>query len=244
MIYRSNLTCPDLQPFFRHTHCRVMGHSQGHDVLSDFTDKSVEDPVFGIYKNCGFWTHDEAAILYNVARAIGGEWLDIGGLTGWTAAHEAAAGCRVTAVDTMYSVPDFRARAEENLTLAGNMKRWKIVDLGKGTTAPQPDEVTLWTGTSNEFFTRDLRTFDGIVIDGDHSPPCPLQDAINAATRIKPGGVILFHDAIGEPVKEGYRYLQGLGWKLRIYKTPHVVALCYQDPFVPPEHISDPRVRV
>ena len=230
MIYRSNLTCPDLQPFFQHTHCRVMGHSQGHDVLSDFTDKALDDPVFGIYKQCGFWTHDEAAILYNVARAIGGDWLDIGGLTGWTAAHEAAAGCTVTAIDTMYSVPDFQARTRENLLNVG------IAGFAR--------DIELQSGTSNEFFTRDLRTLDGIVIDGDHSPPCPLQDAINASTRIKPGGVILFHDAIGEPVKEGYRYLQGLGWKLRIYKTPHVVALCYRDPFVPPEHIPDPRVRI
>ena len=233
MIYHSNLAAPDLQPFFRHTVCRVMGHSMGHDVLSDFADKPIDDLVFGIYKQCGFWTHDEAAILFNVARIIGGDWLDIGGLTGWTAAHEAAAGCTVTAVDTMYNVLPFLYRAADNLKAAGYVNQPGCID-----------RVTLWPGTSNEFFVRDLRIFDGIVIDGDHSPPCPLQDAINASVRIKPSGVILFHDAIGEPVKVGYRYLQGLGWKLKLYRTPHVVALCYRDPFVPPDHVPDPRVRI
>lgn len=227
MIYRSNLTVPDLQQFFRHTHCRVMGHSQGHDVLSDFTDKSLDDPVFGIYKQCGFWTHDEAAILYNVVESLGGDWLDIGGLTGWTSAHEAVACHHVTAVDTMYSVHDFKYRAIENLDAAGCL-----------------DRVKLWAGTSSDFFAQNDSLFHGIVIDGDHCSPCPLNDAIAAEKAIRVGGVILFHDAIGEPVKQGYRYLQTLGWKLRIYKTPHIVALCYRDPFVPPEHTPDPRVKI
>ncbi len=70
MIYRSNLSAPDLQTCFRHVASRPMPHSQGHDVTTHFSDKADDDPVFGIYKQCGFWTHDEAAILYNVANKI------------------------------------------------------------------------------------------------------------------------------------------------------------------------------
>ena len=104
MIYRSNLTAPDLQPHFRHAVCRVMGHSQSHDVLSDFSDKTDNDPVCGPFKSCGALTHDEAAILYNIARQVGGTWLDIGGLTGWSACHMAAAGCKVYSVEDRKSV--------------------------------------------------------------------------------------------------------------------------------------------
>lgn len=226
MIYRSNLKCPDLQPYFKHTVCRVMSHSQGHDVLSDFADRADNDSVFGIFKQAGFWTHDEAAILYNVAHAVGGYWLDIGGLTGWTAAHMAMAGCRVTSVDPMYQIRGFRVRASENVNNAGYSQN-----------------VDLFPWGSNEYFaTEPGRSFDGIVIDGEHSSPYPLQDAINACTRIKDNGVILFHDATHTSVQDGYKYLESLGWKVKIYRTPHLVALCYRDGFVPPEHVPDPNL--
>lgn len=41
MIYRSNLICPDLTPHFKHLVSRPMPHSFGHDVPSDWADKSV-----------------------------------------------------------------------------------------------------------------------------------------------------------------------------------------------------------
>jgi hypothetical protein len=69
MIYRSNLEAPDLTPHFKHLVSRPMPHSFGHDVPSDWGDKADDDPVFGLYKKCGMWTHDEAAILFNVAAA-------------------------------------------------------------------------------------------------------------------------------------------------------------------------------
>lgn len=225
MIYRSNLTAPDLQPHFRHVVCRVMGHSQGHDVLSDFADKPENHPVFGVYRACGFVTHDEAAILFNVAQKIGGTWLDIGGLTGWSACHMAAAGCKVYSVDPMYANPQFRARAEENIAAAG---------FG--------DRISLWACTSAEFFAKTRRSFDGILIDGEHSAPYPMQDAENALRRVAPGGVVLFHDALMYQVRKAYHALGNAGWKTQTYKTPHGVALCHRNGFEPPLHVPDPRV--
>jgi len=78
MIYKSNLEAPDLSRFFKHLTVSPMAHSFGHDVPRDWADKSDDDPVFGIWKRCGFWTHDEAAILYNVAQRVNGFWLDMG----------------------------------------------------------------------------------------------------------------------------------------------------------------------
>lgn len=227
MIYRSNLSAPDLQPAFKHAHCRPMGHSMGHDVLSDFADRPVGDSLLGLYKNCGFWTHDEAAILFNIANQVQGDWLDIGAHTGWTAAHQAAAGCKVTAVDNMLPVPEFAARFHENLTFMPGMA------------------IKPFAGTSNEFFAQlgpSCRGFDGVVIDGDHCHPCPMQDAENARQYLTDDGVVLFHDFIGRPVREGVEYLMKAGFKCRVYWTPHMVACCWRgdlNPFDPPDHVRD-----
>jgi predicted O-methyltransferase YrrM len=227
VIYRSNLTAPDLEPFFKYTSRQVKPHSQGHDILYDFADKADDDPVFGPYKQCGFFTHDEAAILYNIAKQVGGSWLDIGGLTGWTAAHMAEAGCAVLSIDPMYKVEKFANRAVQNLC-----------------TARLAENVT-WVGeTSNTFFKRVKIKFDGIVIDGDHTHPRPLQDAINATERIKEGGVIVLHDTIYPGPQKAVYWLTGGGWYSKVYKTPHRLTLCHSANFVPPDHIPDPEVHV
>lgn len=228
MIYRSNLTAPDLQPFFKHLHCRPMGHSMGHDVLSDFADRPAGDKLLGLYKNCGFWTHDEAAILFNIARSLQGSWLDIGCHTGWTAAHIAMAGCRTSAVDPMLPVEEFRDRALENLSELGDAQH----------------HIFLYPQRSNEFFAGQGKTerFAGVVIDGDHCSPCPLQDARNAEARLNETGFILFHDFIGRPVREGVEYLRARGFNCRVYWTPHMIACCRRGDVQPPDHVRDPRI--
>jgi len=208
---------PDLRSYFKYAEWRPMGHSKGVLIGSDFKDKSTDDPVFGPFKNCGFWTVDEVKILFAAARAVKGYWLELGGLTGWSAAHLAMAGCHVASLDPMYAVPEFRARAAENLSECGCFHR-----------------VGLWTGTSDELFTRSFRAFNGIVIDGEHAGLQPLKDATNASTRIAPGGVILFHDANKDSSRRGYEYLEHAGWKTKFYVGPHGVALCYRDGFALP----------
>ena len=61
MIYRSNLTCPDLSLHFklRNPPKQIMGHD------------APSDPDFE--PECTYWTHDEAAILYNVVKQV--PWL-------------------------------------------------------------------------------------------------------------------------------------------------------------------------
>jgi len=225
VIYRSNLTAQELQPFFRHTTCRVMQHSQGHDVLSDFADQRDNDPVLGIYKSCGMATHDEAAIIHNVALRVGGTWLDIGGLTGWTACHIAAAGCTVYSVDPMYSNSQFRSRAEENISAAGLR-----------------DKISLWACTSNEFFAKVRRLFSGVLIDGDHADKAPTDDATHAMARVTINGVILFHDTRLYHVRKAYHSCGHAGWKTIAYRTPHGMGLCYRSGFSPPHHTPDPMV--
>jgi len=212
MIYHSNLSAPDLQPYFNRVRCAPMAHSCGHDVLTDL-DFST---------GCGFATHDEAALLFEIASANRGRWLDIGGYVGWTAAHMAEAGCKVTSIDPDYRRPDFRARAEENLASCGA-------------------HVDLFAGTSDEFFAKNGAVFAGVMIDGNHDAPYPERDAINAS-RVT--NLILFHDAYGQPIRDGIRWLVRDGWNQKPYWTPHLMVVCWTgSSFHPPEHTPDERIR-
>ena len=226
MIYQSNLIQPSsvFQSQFEHLHVRPMPHSFGHSVISDWADKDPEDPQFGIYKNCGLWTHDEAAILFACASqmSVHGEWVDIGAHTGWTSMHiNWGTNSRVMCVDPMLAVREFRRRFEENTCWPAS---W------------------IWPYTSEWFFMhrRDSYRYRGFCIDGDHEAGMPLLDAIGAAAHLTATGVILFHDFIGQPVREAVTYLMNVGFKARIYLTPHLVAVCWRGDFVPPDHTPDP----
>jgi predicted O-methyltransferase YrrM len=222
--YASNLMAPDLRRAFANLHWRVMAHSQGHLVASDFADLPDDDPQFGLYKRCGLLTRDEASILYRIAeRAEGGHWLDIGSHTGWSSLHlHYGSGADPVAVDPMLAVPDFKARFLANVQ----------------------DQAILYAGTSNDFFStvdQDQR-FSGVMIDGDHEPGKPLEDAINAEKHLEPGGVIVFHDFVGKPVRDAVQFLMAHGFKCRAYDTPHGMAVCWRKRFIPPTHEPDSRV--
>jgi hypothetical protein len=226
VIYRSNLMCPDLQPYFKNLVSRPMAHSFGHDVPSDWGDKADDDPVFGLYKRCGFWTHDEAAILYHAVVGTRGTWVDIGAHTGWTTAHMAAGSRGVTAVDPILRIAAFQERFESNTKHCWN----KIGDI--------------FHCTSNEFFGDFFGgVASGFCIDGDHEPGKPLEDAQGAAEHLGGrDGVIIFHDFLGEPVQQAVTWLMNRGFHARIYLTPHMVACCWRGNFSPPYHESDPNL--
>lgn len=229
MDYLSNLglTAPDLRPQFPHMWGRVMGHSFGHTVYSDWADKPSHDPIWQQFKECGFWTRDEAAILYHVAKQFPGRWLDIGSHTGWTAAHILAAGASdVYGVDPAYNMVGFTERAQA-----------------------QAPHLIPCPFTSHKFFSNTLHRpgFSGIVIDGSHEDDEPFRDAVKAASRLATLGVILFHDFVGKPVQDAVEYLIARrGFTCRLYLTPHVVAVCYRhfhgEPeggFIPPIHLPE-----
>jgi len=234
MIYKSNLSSPDLTRHFKHLTVRPMGHSFGHDVPSDWSDKQDDDPVFGIYKRCGLWTHDEAAIMYNCVAALDDGartkfWCDIGAHTGWTSAHLAAhQRTSVDCVEPMLAVQGFQDRFEENTAHC-----WFRIS-------------ECFAKYSDAFFERNEMFYDGYVIDGCHEPGQPERDALNAA-RLSPKllqsvSVVLFHDFVGEPVRNAVQLLMQQGFKARVYFTPHMVACCWRGDFVPPDHVPDPNL--
>lgn len=210
MRYQSNLKAPDLRSHFKLL--RPPKQICGHDAPSD--------PDFE--PNCTFWTDDEAAILYNVAAAHTGEWVDIGARLGWTAAHLAKAGNDVFAVDPELGVCAFRQRFTENLYGVSNV-----------------NPVGL---ESYSFFKFRAGYYDGFVIDGNHDSPEPLNDARMCHFHAKDDAVILFHDFWGKPIRDGVNWLIDQGWKCRTYGTPNGVACCWRGDFTPPCHQPDPKI--
>jgi hypothetical protein len=213
MIYRSNLEVPDLTPYFR-LDSRPRPWSFGHDVPSH---PEIEP-------ECGYFTHDEAAILYNVALQIGGTWVDIGSRFGWTSAHLMAAGCSVIGVDPCYALDACNEAMREGIDkirakMIGNTPQFM----------PYPfDSSTFFLNESSVHKYVEGRSYSGFVIDGDHSTPFPLLDAIGANKRAKPSCAVLFHDFRGKPIRDGVRYLMDCGWKCRVYWTPNGVAVCWR----------------
>ena len=226
MIYRSNLVAPDLLPHFHHTQLVDQPQALGHSVITHWTDKP-DTEEWRNWKKCGSLTHDEAAILYHIAKAARYDlWLDIGANVGWSTAHIAEAGQSIWAVDPQFLDLEWLERFNENTY---SLWGWRM--------------RTIWQ-TSRAFFPCvDAVRFGGVMIDGDHSWGEPLHDAQQAAAHLEPGGVIVFHDFIGGPVREGVLWLMDQGFHCRVYETPHMMAACWRgDNFVPPDHTPDPHL--
>lgn len=235
MIYRSNIAAPDLAPAFApHLIVKPRVCSLGHDVPSDSD--------FG--PDCGFMTHDEAAILWAVANAVKGKfWLDIGSRLGWTTAHILSGGVEyVEAVDPEYAFSNshgtsFWDRTLENLTRCGFMPETGI---RVGFSAMKSD--LFFDGWFPLDDSGPFRIYSGACIDGDHDAPQPLKDAQNSLARLAPAGVIVFHDFWGRPIREGVEFLLNAGLKCRVYDTPNGMAVCWRGEFTPPDHVPDPAI--
>lgn len=213
MRYRSNLAQPEITSFTLRPNVKQI---LGHDAPSD--------PDFE--PECTFWTHDEAAILYHIAKSRPGHWLDIGARFGWTAAHLIAAGARVTLVDPELKYQAQSARMESNLR-----DYWGWVESVKAM-------------DSEEFFVgRNFQWTEGFVIDGNHDSPHPLRDAKNCYVWHKASSLIVFHDFWGRPIREGVEWIMQRGWSCRVYDSPNGVAVCWRDTlWTPPDHVPDPRI--
>lgn len=213
MIYRSNLRCPDLSSYFAETTiCKPRPWSFGHDVMSD---KDYEP-------DNGFMTHDEASILWHCARRLGGNWCDIGARFGWTTAHiaDGSPTHAHVAIDREFMAVSGAIR------FAGN-----VIPMKRNVEARALDSRAVWT-LDRQFF--------GWCIDGNHSHPFPLLDAIQALQYSPETCCIVFHDFYGKPIRDGVRYLMEQGLKCRVYWTPNGMAVCWRGDFTPPVHEADP----
>lgn len=74
----------------------------------------------------------------------------------------------------------------------------------------------------------------GVCIDGDHESPWPVNDARNAHEWLEMRGLVVFHDAKGQPVIDGVEWLHGQGYKIKHYPTTHGVTVCWRSPWFTP----------
>jgi predicted O-methyltransferase YrrM len=193
---------------------------QASDLLKYFPDakeirRIAGDVVYGDKDNfpgCGFMSMAESEILLATSIKHRGQWLEIGSHVGWSAAVIAYADNPVAAVDPEYAKSaksTVRARALANLDRAGLLP---LVDLiGK---------------KSKPFYQSNKERFTGILIDGCHDHPEPLNDAIGAAKTLTPHGVIVLHDAKGQPIKDAIDYLAANGFTVTIHDTINGLAVC------------------
>lgn len=226
--------CPDLRSQFHDVVWRAMPHSYGELVGSDWADKPSDDSIFGLYKNCGFLCRDEVRLVYDCAVQVGGRWLEIGAHTGWCTLHLLHAGCEVIALEPMFRIAEFARRFWRNLgsDAAPNLQASML----------RSDEL-FEGGLSGESSKLIQDGFDGVLIDGDHNPPRPVEDTRGAARYLHHPGIIVLHDVIGGPVQEALLFLISDGFCCKVYPTVHGLAVCWRGSFLPPVYAPMPHVK-
>lgn len=214
MRYQSNLTGPDLRPFFKLANPILQ--RMGHDIPSD--------PDFD--PNCGFLSDDEATILFHCAKAWPKRWVDIGARLGWTSRHIIEAGA-----DDVWAVDPEYAGHGEFFERALSQCRHLIP-------SPYTSEEFFRRAGANGL------NFDAAMIDGNHDSPEPTFDAaraIRAGAEVlvfhdfagKP-----IRDALNAMIADSDTF------QCRVYWTPNAMAVAWRDGcgFIPPDHVRDPRV--
>jgi len=63
-------------------------------------------------------------------------------------------------------------------------------------------KIVKFKGTSDWFFKNNVEMYDFIYVDGDHTAPSVIKDAVNSFDCLNPGGIIAFDD---------YQWTAGLG---------------------------------
>lgn len=208
---------PNLAPFF----CHAEPFPDRPDVL--------RDPEFST--QCGYATEVEAKLLYMLARMLPGfKWLEIGGHTGWTAAHLLAGGAEVRSMDIEYHRDaargaEFCRRASENI-------RRVFPNGTNGYTQMGGNSAEMWKHPEDFESISDI---GAAFIDGNHEDDYPLNDAIGCADIIGANihaekinrGMIVFHDAVGEPILRGITELANRHWNVRVFDTRQMLTVCW-----------------
>ncbi|MEM9319604.1 MAG: class I SAM-dependent methyltransferase [Pseudomonadota bacterium] len=143
---------------------------------------------------------DEVALLRRilVGHDLPGRHLEIGTAAGGTLKElmltypDAATRPDFVVIDPMTYFDDQLSKVRHNLAASG-------ID---------PDAVTFWTGTSEDFLAAERRSggvFDFIFVDGDHRA-APVMVDMQWADMLRDGGFICFHDR-----SESF---PGVGWSI------------------------------
>ena len=169
-------------------------------------------------------TQEEACLLYWTAHALpafSARILEIGAYIGWSTAHLAYGGHRVTTIEAgrehgviPHHLPDSVSpelldRLRENLGHAAVTDRVRIVE-GESPEAI-PDEE-----------------YDLAFIDGWHQDGQPRRDVLRVAQLMAKDGVILLHDLWMPDVQDAACWLIVYGWHLEILNTANYLGYAWR----------------
>jgi predicted O-methyltransferase YrrM len=175
----------------------------------------------------GFLSRDEAHILYNTALDFAGRAaLEVGCFMGWSAAHMAAAGVRLDVIDPLLNEAMVRESVIASLTATGGGGGVRLHP------ARSPEAVAA--------LGRQGQVWSLIFIDGDHSFPAPVRDAVACERYAATDALILMHDLNAPAVAEGLYYLRDRGWNVRLYHTAQIMGVAWRGAAEPVAHIPDP----
>lgn len=136
----------------------------------------------GYYGIFSMW-FEEFEMLSRYANQ-GKTYLEVGSLTGATAAYFAKNNrhLKITCIDAFQ--PGH-----------GTQEGVKAIFLKNMALIPNDGQVTLMEGKAEDLMpTLPEKSFDCILVDGNHSYEAVTQDAVNAYRLVRPFGHILFHD--------------------------------------------------
>lgn len=194
------------------------------------------------YPHCGFMSLREAEILQRAVQRVSDgkascSAIEIGTHVGWSAAIVALAMASGRGVVTCVD-PNLHGPQAERLR--ANMSRCSILQCGKDENGEfQAVAAKLDTPlfaieriTCRDYFSHPMYpvgVFDIAVIDGDHSDPQPLADAVRCDIALKRGGFIALHDSKGQPVLDAVWFLERLGYRIEHHETTmNGITICWK----------------
>ena len=179
----------------------------------------------------GFINRDEAALLFNIARAFAGRpALEVGCWLGWSSCHLALGGVELDVVDPVLADPEHRARIDAALACCGVADRARLHATAspegvREAAASRPDGWSL-------FF-----------VDGDHEALGPeLRRGSSVSSTRLLDCAFVFHDLASPHVAEGLRLLEARGFNVLLYQTMQIMGFAWRGNCGPVPHVPDPAV--
>jgi predicted O-methyltransferase YrrM len=177
----------------------------------------------------GFVNRDEAAMLYNYARAFAGKRaLEIGCWKGWSTCHLGLGGVLLDVIDPALAEPGFRGEVEAAIACCGLDA---TVRLHAGSS---PDAI--------DALAADGEGWSLFFIDGDHEAPGPERDIEACLRHAAPNAAFLFHDLASPQVAEALRLMEARGFHVLVYQTMQIMGVAWRGDVRPVRHIPDPSV--
>lgn len=178
----------------------------------------------------GLLSAEEALLIYELAHQFSGKrGLEIGCHFGWSTVHAVAAGIHLDVIDPRLGDPDQHRHVQ------------RVLDK-----VESPGSYRLWAGFSPSITEAVFHTapepWSFVFIDGDHSSPAPLNDALSVEPFLADDALIVFHDLNAPDVSQGIRALKDRGWSVRLFNTMQIMGAAWRGNVNIPDHVPDPNM--